>query len=198
MLERALAHIGKPFRRFPYRYDSVNEFGGFVETDTKEVVLLKLHGSLDWFDKRGFLERKTMMESQGSTRVPRHSVFENPSRYDARPLVDGIPIKIEDFADSILKGLPHPKVWIAFWAGFGHPKIKIAHRGEVNTVQIGESVVYASWFYVVDDLGVNIMYAEPGERRKGLIYAWHPSDFGKYVRIGGALWTPETIGLNSI
>lgn len=90
VVEAALTQVGKPFRRFPYRYKSVNQHGGVLDSDTEEVTLLKLHGSLDWFDDRSFLELRDSLQTQGVTRAPLHSVFDNPARYDAQPLVDGL------------------------------------------------------------------------------------------------------------
>jgi hypothetical protein len=47
VLEAALAHVGKRFRRYPHRFKTVNAHGGTLDSDTEEVILLKLHGSLD-------------------------------------------------------------------------------------------------------------------------------------------------------
>jgi hypothetical protein len=90
VLEMALAHVGKKFRRYPYRYKSVNRYGGDVISDAEEIVVLKLHGSLDWFDDREFLDLRDSLLSQGLMRQSLHSVFDNPARYEATPLVDGI------------------------------------------------------------------------------------------------------------
>lgn len=49
VLERALDAVGLPYRRFPDRYGTVNEH--FTTTDAAqpdELILSKLHGSLDW------------------------------------------------------------------------------------------------------------------------------------------------------
>lgn len=98
---------------------------------------------------------------------------------------NNIPIKIEQFAQSIMQGVPHPKVWLALSTGLHHPSIKYVGCSKVETAQLAGRVAYASWFYVVDKVAVNVMYAEPGEHRKGLIHAWHPSRVGKHVRIVG-------------
>lgn len=90
VLEAALTQVGKPFRRYPHRYKSVNQHGGVLDSDVEEVILLKLHGSLDWFDDRQFLELCSSLQAQGATRVPLHSVFDNPARYGAQPLVNGL------------------------------------------------------------------------------------------------------------
>ena len=90
VLENALKVVGKPFRRYPNRYKSINEHGGILDSETEEVVLLKLHGSLDWFDDRSFLELKSSLERQGTVSTSLHSVFDDPNRYVARPLVEGL------------------------------------------------------------------------------------------------------------
>jgi hypothetical protein len=90
LLERALEKVGKPFRRYPNRFKTVSEFGGTLESKPEEVVLLKLHGSVDWFDDRQFLELKGSLEEKGTHGVRLHSVFDAPSRYGATPLVEGL------------------------------------------------------------------------------------------------------------
>lgn len=89
LLESALSIVGKPFRRYPDRFKSVDQYGGTIDSDVEELVLLKLHGSIDWFDDRQFLELKESIKNYGATRIPLHSVFDDTSRYGARPLVDG-------------------------------------------------------------------------------------------------------------
>lgn len=58
LLERALVAVGKPFRLFPNRYERVvPQYGyGAVDSSREEVVVLKLHGSIDWFDKAPYDE----------------------------------------------------------------------------------------------------------------------------------------------
>lgn len=90
VLERAFEKVGKPFRRYPNRFETVSEFGGTVDSKIEEVVLLKLHGSVDWFDDRQFLELKKSIDGKGGGRIPLHSVFDDPSRYGAKPLVEGL------------------------------------------------------------------------------------------------------------
>jgi len=90
VLEHALAAVGKPFRRYPNRFKSINEHGGVLDSGIEEVVLLKLHGSIDWFDDRQYLELTRSRERHGGNRTPAHSVFDNPARYECRPLVEGL------------------------------------------------------------------------------------------------------------
>ena len=54
LLERALDAVGKSYRLFPARYKEVSEVGGVIDDDSDEVVVLKMHGSIDWFDRTHF------------------------------------------------------------------------------------------------------------------------------------------------
>jgi len=90
VLEAALTQVGKRFRRYPHRFTSVNEYGGTLDSDTEEVVLLKLHGSLDWFDDSQFLESRRSLQAKGLDKTGLHSVFDDPKRYGVKPLVEGM------------------------------------------------------------------------------------------------------------
>ena len=89
LLERALEHVGKPYRLFPFRFKSIGHHHNTVDSHVEEVAVLKLHGSVDWFDDRNFLELKASLLEQGSTDIPIHTVFDNPTRYGVEPLVEG-------------------------------------------------------------------------------------------------------------
>ncbi len=55
-MERALERVGKPYRLFPYRYTKISRYQGEIDSSRDEVILLKVHGSIDWFDRRRYLE----------------------------------------------------------------------------------------------------------------------------------------------
>ena len=57
LLERALDKVLKPYRLFPNRYTEIHEYYGEIDSSKEEVILLKVHGSIDWFDRRRYLER---------------------------------------------------------------------------------------------------------------------------------------------
>lgn len=90
ILERALEHIGKPYRLFPHRYKSIGHYSNEVDDDKEEVVVLKLHGSVDWFSDSQFLSSKESQKSQGVAKLNIHSVFDDPARYGAEPIVQGL------------------------------------------------------------------------------------------------------------
>lgn len=94
-----------------------------------------------------------------------------------------IPIDIGALSTSILEGRAHPNVYLAFRAITDRRFHRHAGQSEVQTAQLHGRVAFASWFYEVGPLSVNVMYAEPNEHRKGLVNAWHPSSITKLIRI---------------
>ena len=89
LLERALDYMGKPYRLFPYRFKKIGHQINEVDSDIEELTVLKLHGSLDWFDDRGYLESRAVLDEQGATNVQIHSIFDEPERFGAELLVKG-------------------------------------------------------------------------------------------------------------
>ena len=57
LLERALERVGKAYRLFPNRYTKIHAHYAEIDSSKDEVILLKVHGSVDWFDRRRYLER---------------------------------------------------------------------------------------------------------------------------------------------
>ena len=89
ILERALDHINKPYRLFPSRFESIGEYSNAVDNSKEEVIILKLHGSLDWFSNKSFLRGVDAFKKQGASGSPRDPLFNNNDRYRPSSLVDG-------------------------------------------------------------------------------------------------------------
>ena len=54
LLERALDEVGQKYRLFPFRYSEVDDIGGIgCTTESSEVTVSKMHGSVDWFSREG-------------------------------------------------------------------------------------------------------------------------------------------------
>jgi hypothetical protein len=87
-----------------------------------------------------------------------------------------IPIDLDGFAKAILEGRPHPHLYLKFGRAphIGH---QVAAGGsDVKTAtRIGDPTCeFASWFYFVGDLAVNIIFVVHDEDLRGLTGAWHP------------------------
>jgi hypothetical protein len=89
---------------------------------------------------------------------------------------NNIPIDIAGFADAIMQGKPHPHVYLKFWCGRrfdGKPLVGMTDMW-IAPPPIGGLSPFATWFYDLGFVGINVMYAVPGEKRQGLVGAWHP------------------------
>jgi hypothetical protein len=84
----------------------------------------------------------------------------------------GIPIDTAPLAKAIMNGQPHPYLYLAF--GQLAMPVEMAGGSKIDTAQVDGKVAFATWFYNVGDLAVNVMYALPEEQRQGLEVAWHP------------------------
>jgi hypothetical protein len=89
LLERALDAAGKPYRLFTSRFESINEFGGILDTSRDDVVvILKVHGSIDWFDRTRF-ERRIIWHEKQKAPPPEDIIFSHERALDLERLVDG-------------------------------------------------------------------------------------------------------------
>jgi hypothetical protein len=82
------------------------------------------------------------------------------------------PIDIDGLAKAFRTGTAHPNIYIKF--GYTPSMVGMSEmRLAVNATT--KKAAFATWFYYVEKLAVNIMYAVDGERRDGLIDSWHPN-----------------------
>jgi integrase len=102
LIEEALESVGRPYRLFPDRLESVEPLSATIDSsrDEVEVVVLKLHGSIDWFDRRGYEELVQTLAAyaeltdddrvaEAYRREPRHPVFGRERIAEASPILEG-------------------------------------------------------------------------------------------------------------
>ncbi len=92
-----------------------------------------------------------------------------------------IPIDLDMFCDSIMGEKPHDKIHLAFWSG----KALGTGYSNLESDSVAGRCVYATWFYIVGSVAINIIYAEPDECRRGLIGSWNPKKITKRLRVVG-------------
>ena len=88
LLESVLDRLGIPYRLFPTRLKSFHPLQSVVDNSRDEVTLLKLHGSVDWFDRRPFDSLWDARRLVGGEDPPNQSPF-GDEQSELRPLVDG-------------------------------------------------------------------------------------------------------------
>lgn len=89
LLERSLDAIGKAYRLFPTRFKSVSRYSGIVDSSKEEIVILKFHGSIDWFDKKRYLDLEQSYKEEGLENKPNDIVFNSKEKWNLSKLVDG-------------------------------------------------------------------------------------------------------------
>ncbi|MEW6262761.1 MAG: hypothetical protein AB1641_06745 [Thermodesulfobacteriota bacterium] len=89
LLERSLDALEIPYRLFPDRFVSVSRYSGIIDSRKEEVIILKLHGSIDWFDKKRYLNRLQNYKEQGAQEPPEDIVFNSKEKWSISKLVDG-------------------------------------------------------------------------------------------------------------
>lgn len=90
LLERALDHINKPYRLFPFRYQEISSAYATIDSSKDEVVILKMHGSVDWFNNQSYLRSlDAMREMDIDDILPEHAIFKDIERFKACKLTDG-------------------------------------------------------------------------------------------------------------
>ena len=94
-----------------------------------------------------------------------------------------LPIDIAGFSQAILKRQAHPYLFLAFAPRVGPLGKAMVGASDLQTAQLAGRVAYATWIYHLEQFSVYVIYAMPGEIRKGLIDSWHPSTVTKCVRV---------------
>jgi hypothetical protein len=93
LLERSLELTSRPYRLFPDRYSDIGVTMHTIDSSKEEIVVLKLHGSADWFNRSSYDERLEVAAgtaaTTGVTYVPRDPVFGPDRVVEPVPLVDG-------------------------------------------------------------------------------------------------------------
>lgn len=91
LLERALELASIPYRLYVDRFKRVSPDGfGVIDSDRRELTLLKVHGSVDWFDRQPFLDHIDVGRSQGlADYVPAHPVFNPTHPFTLKKITDG-------------------------------------------------------------------------------------------------------------
>lgn len=89
LLERALDAAGVAYRLFPSRYQSVGEGQAEVDDSKDEVVVLKMHGSVNWFDRTQYDDLERGRLERGLPPGHGHPVFDKAEELGAKLLTDG-------------------------------------------------------------------------------------------------------------
>lgn len=94
-----------------------------------------------------------------------------------------IPIDITPFAYAIKTRTAHKSIYLAFGPRLGTVKHKFAGVTPIDAVNKAGVTVFASWFYIVGDIAVDIIYSDDAEYMRVIRNYWHPNNAGKILRL---------------
>jgi hypothetical protein len=140
---------------------------------------LRNHGSLK---PRRFVKLNKIFPQHRKRMLDVHLYF--VKLFGCHIVENRIPIDIGSFAEAVLNGTAHPRVFIAIGPTTFSEGKKIAGWSEIHGAQTDDGrCIFAQWFYHVDNVAVLVMYAEPGPRWARLSQAWHPNTQGRLLQL---------------
>jgi hypothetical protein len=89
LIERSLERVGKPYRLFPHRFSEIGRYSNTIDSSRQEVIVLKMHGSVDWFSRESYEFSEQSYREQGFKATPHDPVFADPEKFRPRPLLEG-------------------------------------------------------------------------------------------------------------
>jgi hypothetical protein len=89
LLETCLEKLGKPYRLFPLRFKEISTYYNTIKKDECEIVILKMHGSIDWFDISPFDRLYNYSKDEEQYFKPKHLIFNNPVLYHPEKIISG-------------------------------------------------------------------------------------------------------------
>lgn len=78
-----------PYRLFPQRYKEIHFNYNTVDNSEDEVVILKVHGSIDWFSKEPYKLMQEAYSQCGLQEDPEHPVFNLDKDITVDPILEG-------------------------------------------------------------------------------------------------------------
>ena len=98
LLESALDAEGVPYRLFPQRFSEISAGFNAIDDSVDEVVVLKLHGSIDWCDRSSYDDEIEYSKQSAPSYEVKHPVFGADRRVDSVKLTDGPMVKNDPLA----------------------------------------------------------------------------------------------------
>lgn len=91
LIEDTLDYLGKSYRLFPNRLKKVGLTSSEIDSEAEdgEIVISKLHGSIDWYDKLPYIKDRELASRHKYPWESRHPLFKEGSTVTHSQLIDG-------------------------------------------------------------------------------------------------------------
>lgn len=132
LIESSLEALGKRFRRFPSRYSEIHMHHAIVDSEAErgEILISKLHGSIDWVSRAGFdrVQREYLDWGDRATADfsrKRDLLFGPNAVAPTKPLVEG-PRPLEDPLTPIQQITDLEGYYANHRVAYSHPPLLLA------------------------------------------------------------------------
>lgn len=88
ILEKALREKNVPYRLYSFKNKYDQETGQLLLDGAEEVIIYKMHGAINWFDKTDYQQTKNYWLKAGIERNPSHPIFDESTDLKTRRLLD--------------------------------------------------------------------------------------------------------------
>ncbi|QBQ53381.1 SIR2 family protein [Nitrosococcus wardiae] len=91
LIEDTLDHLGIRYRLFPNRLKKVGLMSSTIDSKAEEgeIVILKLHGSIDWFNKVPYIKDRKLAAQHEIPWESKHPIFKQGSTIEHHQLTQG-------------------------------------------------------------------------------------------------------------
>ncbi|PIV31314.1 MAG: hypothetical protein COS35_02120, partial [Zetaproteobacteria bacterium CG02_land_8_20_14_3_00_50_9] len=104
LIEDTLDYLGKPYRLFHNRLKSVGLTSSTIDSEAEkgEIVISKLHGSIDWYDKLPHIKERELASKSPHPWESRHPVFKEGSSVEHKKIIEG-PCEEDDYFQYVYR-----------------------------------------------------------------------------------------------
>ena len=103
--------------------------------------------------------------------------------FGCRIIENEVPININRFSQAFLKKEAHKNIYLSFEQRLGEENIKIAGMTPIYSANINNTSIFATWYYIIDRLAVNVIYDSRKAHKKLLRKCWTPNNHGNKLHI---------------
>lgn len=91
LIEDTLDSLGRRYRLFPNRLKEVGLMSSTIDSEAEkgEIVISKLHGSIDWYDKLPYIKDRELSAQHKYHWDSRHPIFKDGSSIAHKQLIEG-------------------------------------------------------------------------------------------------------------
>jgi hypothetical protein len=93
------------------------------------------------------------------------------------------PLPVNELSEALSKREACKNIYIGFGKNPSKSIVNHAGQTQIHSLNFKNKSVFASWMYVVDKIGVNIVFADKFKDPNVMKNTWHPSNVTKHLKL---------------